>query len=488
MFHVRPSASLAVALLCFVVASLVVATGAIAAGTPAQVVIRQATSPADLRARLLDYVAGAEKSAPNDAGEAWYDLGESWRRGGQPDSAITAFRRAQELRNGYEDRYALADALFARQAPGDIDAGMKICQAAVVEAQTESARTAARFNALLAWGELLAGEFDQSRALFASVEVDVTRDAEGRYRYGRALLTGSDLGKAIQVLRPLAVASRGQAQDVMQLLQRAAEKFGQTEGLDRDLAQRMKSRDEVEERVVTRVQGRRIKFATSDRFPMAAVLVAASGGGRHRPAIVMMAPEDTIADYDSLAVALRSAGFDAVLVSPRGSGWSVDPSCPLPYAWRGREEAMLRRSARDVRDAVRASALAAKADTSSFVLIASRSMALAGALAAEQDRRVRALVLLSPDPDPIDRGVLVATLAKRKLPVFIQQTMEDFPNAEVIDAAYHASVESASRVSDGHSGGHGAIAFKMDPRVTPRFVQWLNDALTASPRSQPRKG
>ncbi len=487
MFRVRSTVPFALTLL-FSFAGLFAATPQSFAATPAQTAIKEATSPADLRARLTSYAVASEKSDPNDAGEAWYDLGESWRRGGQPDSAIAAFRRARDLRNGYEDRYALAEALFARQAPGDIDAGVKICHDAVAESQTESAHTASHFNALLAWGELLAGDFDASRTLFASVERDVTGDFEWRYRYGRALLTGPDFAKGIQVLRPLAVASRGQAQDVMQLLQRAAEKYGQTEALDRDLAGRMKSRDDVEERVVTRIQGRRIKFAASDQFPLAAVLLQVPGAGRHHPAIVMMAPEDTLADYDSLGVALRAAGLHAVFVSPRGSGWSVAPPCPLPFAWRGREEAMLRRSARDVRDAVRASALAAKADTSGFVLIAARSMALAGALAAEQDRRVRALVLLSPDPDPVDRGVLVATLAKRKLPVFIQQTMEDYPNADVVDAAYHASVEAASRVSDGHSGGHGAIAFKMDPRVTPRFVQWLSDALTPSPRPQPRKG
>ena len=473
--------------LSFSLAVSLAAPARVFAVTAAQSALRQATSPADLRARLTTYAAGAEKSDANDAGEAWYYAGESWRRGGQPDSAIIAFRRARDLRNGYEDRYALADALFARQAPGDVDEGVKLCRAAVTEAQVESARTAARFNALLAWGELLAGDFDGSRTLFASVEADVTREPEWRYRYGRALLTGPDIGKAIQVLRPLGVASRAQAQDVMELLQHAAERFQQTGALDRDLADRMKARDEIEERVVTRVQGRRIKFAASDQFPLSAVLLEAAGGGRHRPAIVMLAPEDTLADYDSLGVALRGAGFHALLVSPRGSGWSVAPSCPLPFAWRGREEELLRRSARDVRDAVRASALAAKADTSGYVLIASRSMALAGALAASQDSRVRALVLLSPDPNAVDRGVLTATLAKRKLPVFIQQTMEDFLNAEVIDDAYHASVESSSRVSDGHSGGHGAIAFKMDARVTPRFVQWLNDALSP-PRSQPRKG
>ena len=458
------------------------------AATPVQAALAGATGPGDLRARLIAFANGAGKSDPNSAGEAWHWAGESWRRGAKPDSAIAAYRRANALRGTFDDRYVLADALLARQAPGDIDEALKILQGSLPEAQSESHEVAVYYSALLAWGKLLAGDLEGSRNDFAGVERDISRDPLWRYRSGRAALTGPDTPKAIQLLRPLAVASRGQAQDVMELLQHAAERVGQTEMLDQDLAARMQSRDQIEERVVTAMQGHRVKFASADRFPLSGVLLEAPGSGRHRVAIVMMAPEDTLADFDSLAVALRSSGLHTLLVAARGSGWSVGPSCPLPYSWEGREESLLRWTARDAREAVRATALATKADTSGYVLVVSRSLALAGAEAAATDKRVRALVLLSPNPDPVDRGELVATLAKRKIPVFIQQTIEDFENAEITDAAYHASAESASRVSDGHSGGHGAIAFKMDSRVTPRFRQWLADALSASPRSQPRKG
>lgn len=459
------------------------------AATPVQAALAGATGPADLRARLIAYANGAEKADPIGAGEAWHWAGESWRRATKPDSTIEAYRRANALRGNFDDRYLLADALLARQAPGDIDEALKILQGSLPEAQAESREVAVRFTALLAWGKLLAGELEASRNDFASLERDLTRDPLWRYRYGRAVLTGPDTPKAIQLLRPLAVASRGQAQEVMELLQRAVERVGQTEMLDRDLATRMQQRDEIEEKVVTAIHGRRVKFASSaDRFPLSGVLVEAAGAGRHRPAIVMMAPEDTLADFDSLAVALQESGLHTLLVAARGSGWSVGPTCPLPFTWEGREESLLRRTAGDVRDAVRAAALAVKADTSGYVLVVSRSLALAGAQAAAADKRVRALVLLSPDPDAVDRGELVATLAKRKIPVFIQQTIEDYMNAEVTDAAYHASAESASRVSDGHSGGHGAIAFKRDARVMPRFRQWLTDALSSSPRPQPRKG
>lgn len=492
MSRVSRLVRLALLALPIVLAGATPGPAALAAGnpvmTPLQAALAGATGPADLRARLIAYASGVEKTDPTSAGEAWHWAAESWRRGAKVDSAVAAYRRANTLRGDFDDRYLLADALLERLAPGDIDEALKILQGSLPEAQAESREVSVHYTALLAWGKLLAGDLEGSRNDFASLERDLPRDPVWRYRYGRAVLTGPDTPRAIQLLRPLAVASRGQAQDVMELLERAGDRLQQSAMLDRDLAQRMQSRDDVEEKVVTAIQGRRVKFAAADHFPLSGVLLEAAGPGRHRPAIVMMAPEDTLADFDSLAVALRESGFHTLLVAARGSGWSVGPTCPLPYSWAGHEESLLRQTARDTRDAVRATALSAKTDTSGVVLVVSRSLALAGAQAAVQDRRIRALVLLSPDPDPVDRGELMATLAKRKLPVFIQQTIEDYANAEITDAAYHASAESASRVSDGHSGGHGAIAFKMDTRVTPRFRQWLIDALNWSPRPQPRKG
>jgi hypothetical protein len=201
----------------------------------------------------------------------------------------------------------------------------------------------------------------------------------------------------------------------------------------------------------------------------------------------MMSPRDTVADFDSLTVALGRQGFAVMLADARGSGWAVGASCPLPEAWRGREQALLRRSALDARDAVRALAKLARLDTGTVVLVGSRDMALAAAEAAADDRRVRALVLLSPDPDPVDRGTLVATLARRRLPAFLQQTAEDFPSFEFTDLDLHACDEHASRVSDAMTGGSGAVAFRGDPRVMPRFEQWLAEAmrLPAKPATPP---
>ncbi len=481
---------LAVALLaCLALSSS--APAARAAG-PSRVedILTEAPSPLALRARLA---AHAEAAGAADAGEAWHAMGWSHWRGSHPDSAILAWRRALALRGMLSDRFDLADALLSRQAPGDVDTAIALIEAALPEAQAQSPRAAVRLQALLAWGRLLAGDLTASRELFESVEPEISREPLWRYRAGRAALTSPDASKALALLFPLAVSSRGQDAEITQMLELAARRLGAGDALEREMISKLEQRDAIEDRVVTRIAGRRIKFAAGDGFPLSGVLLEAAGP-RPRTAIVLVAPEDTLSDFDSLAVALRGAGLHTLLLQPRGSGWSVASDCPLPVAWRGREEFMLRRAAMDARDAVRAVRLATRnADTSSVVLVASRSLALSGALAAAQDRRVRALVLLSPAPDPVDRGAYLAALARRPLPVFLSQTPEDFPDFRLNDLAYQATLRSASRVSDGRAAGHGAVAFRQDARVTPRFVQWLAEALApparkATPPSPPRKG
>jgi len=460
----------------------------------ARSLLLEATGSADLRARLVGYATAHEATDRAGAGEAWNLAGWSWWRGTQPDSAILAWRRANELRGFYEDRYDLAEALLERQAPGDIDSALAQIELALGQARAESPAAAVRFRALLAWGQLLAGELVKSRALFDEVEAEITKAPLWRYRMARAALTGPDQAKAIMLLRPLAIDSRAQDGEVVKLLEAAAQRIGQRDALDRDMIERLEKRDAIEEQVVARVQGRRIKFASNDGFPLSGVLLEAKGAGRHRTAIVMVAPEDTLADFDSLAIAMRATGLHTLLLQVRGSGWSVAPECPLPTAWRGREEFMQHRVARDVRDAVRAVRVSTRnADTNSVVVVASRSLAFSGVLAAAHDARVKALVLLSPDPDPVDRGAFLATLARRPLPVFLQQTYEDFPNFPLYERAYQSTPRAASRLSDGRAPGHGAIALKFDRRITPRFVQWLGESLAppakkATPPAPPRKG
>jgi len=461
--------------------------------SPAQALLVEATSPADLRARLS---AQAEARLATDragAGEAWHYAGWSHWRAGQPDSAILAWRRGLELRGEAQDRYDLADALLERRSPGDIDEAVAMLETGLPEVQASSANAASWYRALLGWGHLLAGDEDKARERFAEMEPELTKRPLWRYRMGRAALTGSDTRTAVLLLRTLAVASRGQDAEVMRLLESAAQRLGQPDAMLRDLTERIAARDRIEDMVVQRVNGRRIKFSASDGYPLSGVLLESKRSGRHRTAIVVLAPEDTLADFDSLGIALRESGLHTLLLQPRGSGWSSAPACPLPAAWRGREQLMLERTALDVGEAVRAVRLATRnADTTAVVVAASRSVALSGALAAGRDPRVRALVLLSPDPDAVDRGTMLAAIARRPLPLFLQQTPEDFPNAALMERTYQAADRAASRLSEARVPGRGATAFRYDARVTPRFVVWLESALApakkATPPARPRKG
>jgi hypothetical protein len=456
---------------------------------PLETVLAQAASPAELRSRLMSFAAGAEKTDPAAAGEAWYDAGRSYSRASLRDSAIACWRRSLVLRKENQDRYALADALIQRRSAGDLDEANTLLQAAVTEVQGQPGSSAARYVALLAWGRYLAGAETEARDLFAQVEPSITPYAIWRYRYARALTGTSDWHKIVMLLRPLAIASRGLEPETSALLESTAQAAGRTDALIKDVLEQLRLRDEREGRLVERMGGRRIKFAAADTFPLSGVLLEAPGKSRHPVAIVLVAPEDTLADYDSLGVALRDDGYTTLLLNARGGGWSVAADCALPEAWIGREERMILATARDLREAVRATALAAAVDTEKVVLVAGGSMALPAAMAA-QDRRVRALALLSPDPDVVDRGLLVATLARRRMPVFLQHTPEDYPNFEYIDFVYHATAEALSRVSDARAPGTGAAAFRFDRKLTPRFVQWLGEAMKApaTPPARPRRG
>jgi hypothetical protein len=462
--------------------------------TAAQALLDEATSPADLRARLVAYAkAHATTDAPG-AGEAWFYAGSSWWRSGDVDSAVLAWRKAVELRGEAQDRYELAEALLERRAPGDTDAALEMLEQTMTQVAMDSPRLAPRYRALIGWGQLLAGKDEQARATLAEPEPELSKRPLWRYRMGRVALSGDDSRRALMLLMTLGVASRGTDAEVMKLLDAAAQKLGQPDAVLRDMTGRITLRDEIEDKVVARIEGRRIKFLASDGYPLSGVLLESTSPGRHRTAIVMLAPEDTLSDFDSLGVALRESGLHTLLLQPRGSGWSAAPECPLPVAWRGREERLLRRSALDIVDAVRAVRLATKnADTTEVVVAASRAIALSGAIAAQRNPRVRALILLSPDPDPVDRGALLASIAKRPLPLFLQQTAEEFPNFPYMERLYNAADRPASRISEARVMGRGAVAFRFDSRVTPRFVSWLNDALAppvkkATPPAPPRKG
>jgi predicted alpha/beta hydrolase len=230
------------------------------------------------------------------------------------------------------------------------------------------------------------------------------------------------------------------------------------------------------------MDGRRVSFLARDGSRLGGVVAVPGDAGAHRAAIVLMAPGDTIANYDSLGVALVQAGFATLFLDVRGSGWSVSPTCPSPDTWAEREEALQHLVARDVRAALGELATHVPIDTTRYLVAGVGGAASMAVEAAALDSRVGALLLVSPKPEAVERGPMRARLAKLQLPTFFQVGQEDFTEADVTDALYQAGNRSASRVVEARFMGSGALVFHNDPTIAARFTRWLDDVLPRSGR------
>lgn len=459
--------------------------------TPAQDILTRATSPADLRARLDSLASAREAADPIVAGEARFHQGASFARGGQLDSAIVAYAAAARLRGNREELLGLADARLLRGAPGDAAAVLRELEPLLGELASETAYNQAVVQARMAWAHFLAGHPDSAAALFAGIHEQLGQRLEWRFRAAQAALATRDPRQAFDLLLPVAVASRKQDQAVMQSLVEAAGQIGETERLEARIAAEIHQRDGREQRLFESWGGRRLVFPGADGFPLVGIALPARASSRAaRPvgAVVLMAPGDTLPSHDSLVVALRDHGIATILVPPRGSSWAVAPSCPLPDAWEGREEMLQHQSALDAPLALRALARVAALDTTRYAVIGAFSTAAIAAEAARLDRRVRALILLSPSVAAVDRGTTCATLGAARVPAFFQSSPEDFNTSyDLTDVLYQAGNRPASRVVEARSGGHGPALFRADPALAPRLLRWLDEALrTPRPAPTPR--
>jgi hypothetical protein len=240
--------------------------------------------------------------------------------------------------------------------------------------------------------------------------------------------------------------------------------------------------------------GRLLALTASDGFPLGGLLVPAAPPPRGRTsrrgtataarrapallAVLLLAPGDTLASGDSLALALRRHGITTLLLYPRGHGASVNPSCPSPDAWFDREAALQARIARDVRDAVRGVRRTTTVDSTRYLVVGVGASATMAVEAATLDPRVKALLLVSPAPAPVDRGLTRARLAQLRLPVFFQIAPDDFDATYAItDALYQAGDRAASRVTESAVGGQGLAQFRSDPALAARFLAWLDATL-----------
>ncbi|HET7224368.1 MAG TPA: LLM class flavin-dependent oxidoreductase, partial [Candidatus Eisenbacteria bacterium] len=350
------------------------------------------------------------------------------------------------------------------------------------EVAAEDAAAQAQVLGRLAWAQTLDAAPDSARSVFLRTGGALASSSEWRYRMARAFAP-ADPRRTVDLLLPNAVRSRGTDREVMQMLREAARRGGVEQRLDATIGAEVAARDAREKRLLAALGARRVRLPASDGFALSGVLFEPRPMRRHAPAVVVLvSPADTIAAYDSLATRLAGHGLPTLLLDVRGSGWSVDASCPTPEAWVGREDAMHDRTALDVRDAIAALAVECGADSTRAVVVGAGAMATDAVEAAERDRHVRALLLVSPNPAPADRAVTAWRLGRLQLPVFFQTAPEDYDvTLEITEALYQAGNRAQSRQVDASVPGHGVAVFRADPELAGRFLDWLDAAWRATP-------
>lgn len=444
-----------------------------------QVLLTLCPSRASLRVSLIGYADSIQPTRPEYAGEALAFAGQSYGRASLPDSAIACFQRAVATRGGDDERFGLADALLLRRREGDLEGAI-----AVIEQGRESTLSPDACQARLAWAHLLAGDAKQSAELFRPLEPVLDLDPVWGYRMARAFIEAGDPKRGLAALQPLAIASREQDEEIMSLADRAFASFGDKGRLEAGISREIATRDKSEGKLIEALGGRRVRFSAADGFPLGGVVAPADAKLR-RAAVLLWAPGDTLESYDSLTVALGRAGWAVMLMQVRGSGWSTAPACPFPDAWVGREDAMQTVCARDVREALRALSLAARIDTTRYLVGGVGSTAAIAVEAAQLDARVPALLLLSPAPAAVERGALREGVRRLQRPIYFANAPEDFLQFETTETFYQAGDRPRSRVADVSAAGSGARPFRRDRAAVRRLVAWLEETLPA--RARPAK-
>lgn len=437
-----------------------------------------------LRAHLLafaDSVAGGDAWLASQA-VAW--AAQSFAREGEADSAVALHERALTLDGREPRRIELANALLARLGPEDAArarAVLRPIQPVTPELPDPSHATP---QALLAWSLYLGGDADSAARLLTPLEARLSEHREWRYRLACVAFERGEWVRVQQLLTPLGLASRLYDLDVMDMLEKSAEELGARRRLQPMLLQELHKRDQVEQTALAEIGARRVAFRAADGFPLGGSVLAPPRPARARAAVVVMAPGDTVALYDSLAVGLRRMGLAVILLDPRGSGRSVAPGCPLPEAWRGRERRMEAAVAADVRAAAGALARATGCDSTRYLVAGVGASGTIAILAARREPRVRAVLVVSPTAAAADRGALRSAVADLAVPVYFQTGPEDFTTWDLIETLYEATDPRASRIADSDKPGTMATLFRRDPRIFARFSQWL--AETWPPPARPR--
>ncbi len=450
------------------------------------------SSGAALRARLMAFAdSAAAAHAPALEGEALSYAGQSYQRAGLVDSAIICHRRAFDALLTSDELLALVDELLYRRTPADLrEAGVRLEWASERSPMYPTLQVAGR----LAWTRFLAGHPDSAAALFRPIEAQLLGQSEWRYRMGAVALARKEYRQAVDLLMPVAERSRGTDEDATRMLEQAGNALNVLPRIREEVSRAVLERDQPEVALAGELGGQLLNVPASDGFPLGGLAIPAGLGRRPvahgrrggLAAILLLASRDTVGSADSLVSALRRHGITSLILYPRGSGSSVGPSCPSPAAWFNREDELQARTARDVRDAFGVLARRYPVDTTRYVVAGVGAMAPAALAAAAADRRVRALLLVSPTPAAVEVGASRALAARLRLPTFFEVASEEYVQShDPTEVLYQAGNRGASRVVDASVPGRGYAHFRADPTLAARFLSWLD--ATLRPAAAPRR-
>lgn len=456
-------------------AALLLAAAPLLADTPTVKSVReQSATVAEQRERLLTLARGSEAASPEIAAEAWLEVARTYEYEGASDSSIACYRRAIERRGNLEELIGAADALMRRSGSGDADEALKYSDLAA-NLGSPDGTLPHLVRARQAWARFLVGRTAEARTMFARMERSLYRDPLWLIRMGQVALEHDEPGKAFALLYPVAILSRGQADDAMQLIAKVADRLGSANRSDEQIQYELGIRDRRHDAYLKRLGARRIQFSGAERSSLGGTVFTPATKGPHPAIVTLIAPDDSLPSWDSLGVRLRDAGFATLFVDGRGSGWSVSRAAPVPAAWYGRRGAMVDRTADDVREGLRALGLATRLDTTRYTVMASGSMAMSALLAAERDPRVQSVVLISPDLSGVERGPGREIVRRIQVPLYLIETRVDRLNQRWVEPIHEVAPSGISRIADAAGPGVGPETLRSDAPGVERLTRWLRE-------------
>jgi len=463
--------------------ALATAARALVPLSPAQRILIESRSGAELRSRLRAHADSVAARATLDAGECWRWLGVSERRAGRPDSAAAAFGRAWALLHDPTDALARAEALLASRATGGVDSALDFVASLPAGALDGGEGQGPEAVLWSAWIRARDGRPGAAHAVVGAVQAALRspglpyeRRIVWSRRFGPLFDRAKEYDAAWDVLEPLAIATQMQDSTVLRLARDDSGAHVPAGRFDVNTLSSVVRRDMQSSGGLRVLGAKALDLKAADGAPLRVWLLAAEG--RHTPLVVLVdSPDPAIAgDADSLFAQLHRAGISVALLDPRGSGGSAGPACSAPDAWIGHEDAMTKLVAGDIAHVVDECLRAAPVDPARVAVGGVGPSALAGALAAAQDARVRALVLVGPQPSPVDRGTFIATIASAGVPTFFQTGPENVADILVVNQIVERLPARQTRVADSRGRGDGTALFRANAAVGKRLTDWLDEA------------